>query len=295
MRVTERLVFQRATHDAASAREAAEKANADLTRGTRVEHPGDDPATAGLVVAHRMTGERFAAIASATSAAADELEAADSALGNASHALVRAREIAVRFSSAGYSQTEATAASQEVQGLMAQMATALNARVGNRYVFGGSRDAAPPFDANGTYGGDGIAREVEIAPGVRQQANVLVGGMAATADPTQQTAFNALSALRAALATYSTAGVQATLTGLETGMDQVAGARAQAGVAMNAFDAATSAAKLVSDGEEKSESKLNEIDYAAAAVRLQATQTALQATYSAVSQSFRLSLLNYLK
>jgi flagellar hook-associated protein 3 FlgL len=301
VRVSDSLVFESASRNIGKAREAAERAQDAASSGVRVEHPSDDAAAAGLIVAHQMSADRFTAISSATAAASDEIATSDSALDDVSTALSQARQLAVQFSNTTYSAEQRAAAAVEVDGLVTRIASSLNARVGNRYVFGGSKDDAPPFLADGSYAGDHRDREVEIAPGVTQQANVRADVALKGYDDATQTydaqkdVFATLHALSAALQTNDVSGVQATLDGLQTGIDQVATARAQAGVSMDAFDAASSAAKTTSTQEVTSAGKLADVDLAQAAVALQASQTALQASYAATAQSFRLSILDYLK
>ena len=291
MRVTERLLFDTALRDTGRARSDAEQAQRVAATGTRVEHPGDDPAASGLVVAFRMSSQRNAAISSAAAAASDELATADTALANVSSVLSRARQLAVQFSNSTYSQAQRANAAEEVQGLFGQIVSALNARSGSRYVFGGTKDDAPPFDAGGSYLGDDGERRVEVAPDVFQPANVLVGDFSTDANGV----LAALAQLQGALTTGDASAVQATLDGLDAGIDQVSGARARIGVSMNTFDAATSAAKAASGDDDSRAHGLTDADIIESSIKLQATQTALQASLTATAQSFRLSLLDFLK
>ena len=301
MRVTDRLVFENASRNTGRARTAAEEARQALARGTRVEHPGDDPAKAGLILAHRMSADRLTAISGATSAAADEIGAADSALDGVSTALSRARELTVQLSNATYSASERQDGAKEVDGLLAQVVSSLNARVGNRYIFGGTKDDAPPFQTDGSYTGDHADRKVEIAPGVTQQANVRADVALKGYDEASQTydsqkdVLATLQRLGAALRANDVTGVQGTLDGLQAGITQVANARAQAGVSMSTFDSAASAAQIASDRDRVNAGKMSDVDIADASIQLQATQTALEASYAATAQSFRLSILSYLK
>jgi flagellar hook-associated protein 3 FlgL len=293
VRVTDRLVFDTAILDTGRAREAAEQAQRVASRGTRIEHPGDDPAASGLIVTFNMSSQRFAAIASAAGAASDELSTADGALDGVSTALSRARQLAVQFSNSTYSQAQRAGGALEVQGLMSQIISDLNTRSGNRYVFGGTQDGAPPFDASGNYSGSGVdeVRRVEVAPNVFQPASVFVGSLSTDSGGVLAT----LATLQAALEANDATAVQATLDDLDAGINQVSTARAQVGVSMNTFDAATSAAKTASGDDKTRAGKLGEVDVIESSIQLQATQTALQASLAATAQGFRLSLVDFLK
>ncbi len=298
MRVTDRLVFANATLATGRAREAAQQAQELVSRGTRIQHPSDDPAGAGLIVTFNMSSERFAAISSAAGAASDELSAADNALDGVGTALSRARELAVQLSNSTYSQEQRAGGALEVKSLMSQIVSKLNTRFGNRYLFGGTQDDRPPFDSSGVYGGTtpAVARTVEIAPGVLEQSSVVVDSMSADpANPANPTLLNSLQALQLALQNDDTTAVQATLDGLDDGIKQVATTRTQVGISMNAFDTATSAARTASGDDKARATKQGDVDLIESSIQLQATQTALQASLAATAQSFKLSLLDYLR
>ncbi len=295
MRVSDRLLYEAARSSAARAREASQAAQEVVSSGTTIEHPGDDPAGAGMMVACSMSSDRLAAIQSATAAASDELNAADGALDGVSTALSRARELAVQFASAGYSAGQRAMGAQEVASLAAQVISDLNTQVGSRYLFGGFQDRKAPFLDDGTYVGDEGARKVEVAPGVYLQVNVRADvAIKGVAGPPSVDVLATLQSLRAALTANDPAAVQDTLDALDASIDQVAAARAQVGTGMNTLDAASSAAKIASGDDETRATKQGDVDLADAAIQLQATQNALQASLAAAAQSFRLSILDYL-
>jgi len=299
VRVTDRLIFSTATLETGRAREAAEQAQEVVSRGTRIQHPSDDPAASGMIIAFNMSSDRFAAISSSAAAASDELSATDNALDGIGNALSRARELAVQFSNSTYSQAQRAGGAEEVAGLLGQVVSNLNTRFGNRYVFGGTKDGAPPFDPTpgptfGNYLGDSAARNVEIAPGMLQQSNVLVGSMSTdSADP--NSVLKTVQALQAALQANDPVAVQATLDGLDAGINQVSTTRSQVGASMNAFDTAISAARTASGDDKVRASKQGDVDLIESSIQLQATQTALQASLAATAQSCKLSLLDYLR
>jgi flagellar hook-associated protein 3 FlgL len=291
VRVTNGMIFDSARASVAQAQSAAQDAVQQVSSGTRIQHPGDDPVGAGMMVAFQMSSDRLGAIAKAATAAAGELNAADSALGDIGNALTRAQELAVQCSSAS---TDGQPASKEVAQLIDRVIASLNTQSGNRYIFGGSIDASAPFRADGTYAGNADVRSVEIAPGVWQPASVRADlAMGTTGGGTNVIA--TLQALQAALAASDPAAVSATLGGLKASLDQVTTARAEVGIDAQTFDTAATAAKNASTDAQTQASQQGEVDLAQAATQMQATQTALQATLAATAQSFKVSLLDYLR
>ena len=158
---------------------------------------------------------------------------------------------------------------------------------------GGTLDGQPPFDAAGNYLGNANVRQVEVAPGVWQaasvRADVAVKGVGGGVDVLAM-----LDTLQTDLRANNQAGVAAALTPLSTATDQVATARASIGLSMNAFDTAVTSSRAVATDAQTRASHLLEADAIEANTRLAQAQLALQATLTATSQGFKLTLLNYL-
>jgi flagellar hook-associated protein 3 FlgL len=290
MRVTDRLIYENASHWTNDARSRVADATTVASSGLRVQQPGDDPAAAGQITLHSQAQGRAQAIADGTQRGADELASADSALGNIANSIAQARQLAVQLSNSTYTAAQRAAAAGQIDGIYSQVVSALNTEVGGRYVFGGTKDSAPPFDAaTGAYNGDTGTRQIEIAPGVWSaasvRADVALKGAGGGSD-----VLATLQALSSALAGNNVAGVQASLDGLTAGTAQVASARAAVGNASNALDSGHSVALAAVTAEKTATSYVQDADVVESATQLQLAQRALEAAVSASSQSFQLSL-----
>ncbi|MFL5302444.1 MAG: flagellin, partial [Anaeromyxobacteraceae bacterium] len=104
-----------------------------------------------------------------------------------------------------------------------------------------------------------------------------------------------LAELRDALAANDPDRVAATIEALKASIDQVSSARAEGGVAMNALDTAAAASSLAADDVKTHAAHLADADYVDAATQLAFSQRALEASYAATAQSFKLTLLDYLR
>ncbi|ACG73739.1 flagellar hook-associated protein 3 [Anaeromyxobacter sp. K] len=294
MRVTDRMTFDRAALEGGQARARLDRAVAQAASGVRVVHPGDDPGAAARIATERVKVQRMDAIATATARASDELAAVDAALGEVANGLARAQELATMFASAPYDAAQRAGGAREVRGILASAVASLGVKVGNRYLLGGFRDGAPPFDAGGAYQGDGGVREVEIAPGVRQpagiRADVAIAGAGGGVD-----VLATLGALAAALEANDPEAVRATLSPLARGTDQLASGRGAAGAAMATLDAATRAGEAARDAARIAIGKLADADPIAAASELALAQRALDAALTATAKGFQLTLLDRLR
>ena len=172
MRVTNQMIFDASRLQTASARERLIDAQEKVTTGQRVVHPGDDPGAAGAIIAHTISLQRFDTINQGIGRATDESQLADGALQNVSTLIARARELAIQLGNGTYSASERLGGAQEIRDISGQIVTLMNTQEGGRYLFGGNVDRTPPFDPAGDYSGDAGVRQVEVAPGLLQNASV---------------------------------------------------------------------------------------------------------------------------
>ncbi|HVO19376.1 MAG TPA: flagellar biosynthesis protein FlgL [Anaeromyxobacter sp.] len=305
MRVTDTMFYDRAEVDGAAARSRLDQATATASSGLRVVQPGDDPGAAGALVSEGVNMQRIGAIATAAGRAADEVTAASDALGQIQTSLARASEIAVQLSSSQYGASERAGGAAEVQALISTILSDANTKVGDRYIFGGTADSAQPFDglalaadgtvdaSTGTYRGAADTRQVEIAPGVAQdaslRADVALRGVGGGVD-----VIATLTSLANALSANNAAGVAATVGQLSQGVSQVSTAQSQAGTCLDTLDTAVSANQAASSDAQKRIANLGDADEIQSASDLALAQHALDTSLTAISQSFKFSLVDKL-
>jgi flagellar hook-associated protein 3 FlgL len=293
MRVTEKMIFENSIAQTGRSRENLAQAQNEVASGTRVEHPGDDPVAAALSVGHTVDKARFTAVGQSAQRAADELNAADTALDGITTVANRALVIANQFSNDTYSAADRSAAAVEVDGLFKEAVSLLNTTYGSRYIFGGFKDNAAPFDPTGAYVGDSNVRSVEVAPGLYQasslDANTIVKGAGGGVDLLQT-----MSDLSAALKQNDSAAVQSGLDKLNTTINQLAAGRTQAGMAQDAFQAAVTTAQTAASDETVKIGKLLDADLLDASTRLASAQYALNATLTASAKTLGMSLADKL-
>ncbi len=293
MRVTDKMIFQNAAANAAKSRDRAQTAMEEVSTGMRVVHPGDDPMVAAAMVRGQQTVDRMNAISQNASRAGDEVDSADSALQSLTDVLARARELAVQMGNDSYSAADRAGAATEVDGLVQQAVTLMNANVNGRYIFGGNKDQTAPFDTAGNYSGDTAVRQVEVAPGVLEdssvRADVAVKGVGGGVD-----LFATLQSLSTALKTNNGAAVRGSLTDLTTATTQVTTTLSRVGAMGDAFATAQTLAKSTADATTKNVANQSEADMIESSSQLALANSALNATLTAAAQSFSLSLVNKL-
>ncbi len=294
MRVTDMMTYSNAMASSGRARDNVDAASEETSSGLRLVHPGDDPGAAGQVVAHSLSKSRLTAIVSGATAAGDELRTADGALQTVNNAIQRAQELAVQMSNDTLNAAGRSAGAAEIGNLLQEVVSVMNTKQGNRYLFGGNLDDKPPFDPSGAYSGDAGVRRIEVAPGVTQavsiRADIAIKGVGGGVD-----VLATMQKLQTALQANDTSGVQGTIDALSKSNDQVSLARTGAGVSMNALDATVAAGTIARDGETKQISHLQDADVVDSTTKLALAQHALEASLSASAQSFKFSLMDFIK
>ncbi|MFO0599127.1 MAG: flagellar hook-associated protein FlgL [Myxococcaceae bacterium] len=293
MRVSEQAIFNLANQRIMRARADSLQAGDQVSSGKRVEHPWDDAGDAGLIVRHEQEAGRQSGVMLAATHASDELNMVDGALDQVTTSLTRIKELAVQLSNDTYSANDRKGGAQEVSQLFGAVVSQLNVRLGERYLFGGMQDTQPPFDASGNYLGDANVRQVEIAPGVLQdasaRADVALKGAGGGVD-----VLTAVQNFATALNANDTINIRAAVQNLDDAIAQVSRERSRVGGMQNVFDVASTMAKQNRDLTNDARSKLEDVDIFEASTRLQSTQRALEASMSAASQQFKLTLLDKL-
>jgi len=294
MRVTDRMIFDSATAQTLAARDRVMNAQQQVTTGQRVFHPGDDPAAAGIMVSHQIALDRYDTLTKSIGGAQDEAQVADGTLQNVGDLLARVRELAVQLGNDSNSASERASGAQEIIGIKGQIAQLMNTQVAGRYIFGGTTDNKAPFDATGAYFGDTNVRQVEVAPGLLQnasvRADVALKGVNGGVD-----VFATLDTLATALTANDGATVRASLDGIVKSGDQVASALTETGGMLSAFQSALTIGSTARDSVQKVLASETDADIFAATSELSLAQQSLQASLAVSAKSFSVSLLDFLK
>lgn len=293
MRVTDNAVFLQGNTRVMKARQQSQEAGDRVASGRRIEHPWDGAADAGLMTRFEQDQRRYQSIFDASQRAAEELNAVDGAFDQIVNSLTQAQQLATQLASDTYNAQDRLDGANEAQQLLGVVVSQLNVRFGDRYLFGGTRDAVPPFDATGAYLGDTAVRTIEIAPGVYQEASIRAdqafkgvgGGIDITAE---------LTAFSTALGSNDANRIRQSVQNLGDAIQQVTQFRSRGGAMVNVFDIAANTARLNKNLAEDGHSKLADVDIFEATTRFASAERALEASMTAVAKSFKLSLLDKL-
>lgn len=264
-----------------------------LSTGRRLNRPSDSPGD--TIAAMRVRGEQ-AALAQHTRNAEDGmgwLNQLDGALSSITSQVRRARDLALQGANEGMSSASAREAlAVEVDQLRESLIATANSQYLGRPVFGGITAGASAYDASGVWVGQAGAVNRTIGNGVSIAVNVngpdVFGVDGASL-------FDELESLSNSLRAGDTAGIQTSITELNTRQDAII--TTQAGVGIRAkrveqvlTDATSSDLSLTSRL-----SDLEDADLIKAAIDVKLQEVAYQSALATSARVLSNSLLDYLR
>lgn len=145
-----------------------QKIDRQIATSDRLADPADDPSGTNRAALLAREDARLVADGKAIARAVSRLEASETAIGTATDALMRARELALLAANGTQSAEDREAIAKELEVLRTQLFEAANVRdESGRYLFAGSRGNSPAFEMapDGTvlWAGQGVAAGAEAA------------------------------------------------------------------------------------------------------------------------------------
>jgi flagellar hook-associated protein 3 FlgL len=172
-RVPEFLMYNKSQEAVTNVRDAMMKNQEKAVTGKRVNKPSDDPVNAMRSVMLKTQLQRDEQVSQNLEIAGNIVNITDSTLAELSDVIARAKELAIQMSSTSNANDDVReAATKEIEQLRLRAIQLGNTRLGDRYIFGGYRTEAPPFDEGGNYFGDSGTFQIEVDKGQRLAVNL---------------------------------------------------------------------------------------------------------------------------
>lgn len=314
MRVTNNMVSSRVLADLQSQYAQVAKTQEQVSTSKRVNRPSDDPTAAAQ--ARLRTGQLEGVKRSQESvdAASTWLDGAETALTSINGILQTANELTLEGANGSMNQDNRNGIADQIDQLIKSAKDTMNAKLGNAYLFSGTKSDTPPYsDATGdVYQGDAnpIAREagagvaLQLNPSfnaigsggaVPLTADTVLGGGAAAGDGRVLATLQAIAAhLRSGTPADLNALGTSDLTALKANQAAVSDAHSMVGAMTNRADAATQRLNDLEDATNQSIDDLVGVDTAKALISYTSQQAAYQASLKVGAQIIQPSLLDFL-
>lgn len=287
MRITTSLRYQNLSSNIENSLEALNTVQSQISSGKKLQIFSDDAAGASQSLVLRSSLGDNAQYQRDATAATQFLTATEGALSGASGIIQSVRQIAVAGANSTQTPDTLAALGSQVDGAIQQLTQAANTQAGGRYLFGGTKTTAPPYDAAQTYQGNVQAISSVIGPNVSIQINT-VGS--STFGP----AFAALQNLKTHLAAGNPAAISSDIGAVDTALSALNTASASAGVKANQATAATQQLSRAQGDTQSAISDIENVDLAQAYVQFQSATNIYQASLSTTAKAFQYSLADYL-
>lgn len=148
-----------------TSRQRLNEAQEQIGTGKRVNYPSDDPISAGIVIRTRTTQAAVEQFKRNAGMAHDSLLVADTVLDSYEVTLDRLRSLMTAGASDTVGSKDRSVVATEIEGLRTQLLGLANRQNGNQYLFGGTRQEAPPYDNAGIPAGTPTAQQfLQIDP-----------------------------------------------------------------------------------------------------------------------------------
>ena len=264
-----------------------------LSSGKRVTKLSDDAAQSGLLLRQRSLKNAISQYDSNLRIAKDYVGNSETQLTEMQGILRKGYELAVQGANSTVDQPARLALADQVVQMQRRLVDLANGK-GNdgQYLFAGQLTDTQPYTASGntiTYSGDANGVRVETSPGQTMKVNT-AGGQDFI------NAYNQLESLRVNLI----GGQPGVISGmnvdaLKAQTERFSQLRSEAGIAMQQVKDLESMNARRMDELTEGISAIEDVDFADAVTELSRAQTAYQASLQVASNSFNLSLMDYLR
>ena len=251
----------------------------------------------GILLQAREGKQRADAFAASNTTTVDRLRTMDGALGNIVELADRTRSLLVQRSDPSIGKNLPLAT--EVDSMLQEIASQLNVRLGDRYLFAGSRTDTPPvelppviaapadLDPDLIYKGDDIRLAARAAEHVEVPYGVLAKDVFDI--------MNVLAAAKEAHLADDTDGLQAAADALDDAFSSLVDIRGELGARTARIEAITETHRANAAYLAETVSRIEDTDLPNAIAQMAKDQMAIEAAFLTISRLNRLSLADYLR
>lgn len=293
MRVTQQMLNQNSIRNMSQNLGRFEKINNQVSSGKLLHRPSDDPNGVSKAMNLKSTLAANTQFERNSNEAKLWMNETGQNIDSMVDAMQRVRELAVQGNNGTYSELDQTAMAAEIEELTERMRQLANAKVNGQSLFNGQKTGEMPFPEKGNFAVDStdlIAKTFTIGEGIKIQSSVLPDELFGTATD-ENNIFKTLQSISNDLK----AGNSVDLDKIDAGIDRLLTVGAENGVRQNRAEAVENRL-LDSNLELKSMlSKVEDIDYAEAIIKLTSEESVYQASLAASSKIIQPSLMDFLR
>lgn len=306
MAISTRYTFDRSVLRMQDAQTRIGDTQAQLSTGKRIVNASDDADRVNTIQRVQSALQRQDNYAQTLTTLDDRLRTQETALNNASNALIRLKELTVQAANDTMGPADRQNIAVELESLKQDLLGLANTRdVNGNYLFGGTRVGAAPFASEpggvAAYHGDQTTIEVAVGDQRRVVANragsdVFTGVVRDTPDGPQGVGFfQVIDDLTAAVRGSDRARMTRALGEIDKLQEGFSGALAEVGADARVVELQRGIIEDTRLRLQSTLSGLQDTDYTEAVTRLNKEMLALEAAQSSFAKASSLNLFNFLK
>lgn len=295
MRITQKIMMNRAIANISLVHEQVAKFQQQLTTGKRLGKPSDDPAGVTRSLAIRTDLKLTTQFMRNIDSGIARLSATEAALDAATQLMQRARELTLLAANDTLDQTQRVQIATEVGELLEEAISIGNQKFAGQFIFAGHQSTTGAFSAVGapptavTYNGDAGAVQRDISVGVRVNVNV-------PGDTVFAGLYTALIGLRDNLLSGNVNAVRTTdLNAIDGALDQVLTTRGLLGATENRLRLTRDRLEQQNITQLQQRAEIEDTDVVDTVVRLRAQESVLEAALATTARSIQVTLLDFLR
>lgn len=269
-----------------------------LSSGKRVNRPSDDPSVSALLAQVATSNTEDDAFLRNVSGVTSQLQTINSSLSSVLTNLTTAITLGTEGATGTMNSTNQQTLATQVQQIQQTILSVANLTYQGQYVFSGTATNTPAYTADATassgvkYTGNDQVNQVEIAGNRSVAMNVPGDNIFSNQNGN---VFQSLSDLATVLNNGDATAIQTATAAVRSAYDQVSSQSVFYGNAVNVLSSDQSFLNQQQTEYAQQQNTLEGADTATTITELVTSQTAYQATLSAVSKVMQTSLLDYLK
>lgn len=294
MRITQKIMADKVNRSLLKNSEKLMKTQSQLSSGKLFTKASEDPVGMAKALDYRKTLDSVNQYVRNISHARSGLDTGEATLSDIGELLNRAKELALAQVTGTASPETRQIAAGEVRQIRDQLIQLANMRQDDRYMFGGRKTDAPPYDPldpEAGFQGDDGGFSIIVSDGVT--LDVTVSGKRTFGSPEDPVLV--LTELIKGLETNDPLAISGKLDALDQSLAQVVNERADVGSRLNRLDATENHWDAFKINIAKMLSETEDMDLIQAMTDLTAQQSAFQASLASASKIIQPSLLDFMR
>ncbi|MFB7817547.1 flagellar hook-associated protein FlgL [Paenibacillus chitinolyticus] len=303
MRITQNMMSSSMMKNLQTNYNRLDKYQEQLLTQQRINRPSDDPVGISSSLRYRGEIDMTDQFAENAKDADSWMNFTDTVMNEAVKILQTVSEKAVQGATESNNPEARKILGQEIDELYKQMVAIGNSQFKGKYIFNGQTTDQKPFSddpANNAYSLDEGIMRYQIGAGIYVDVNSLgknvFGPFQDPADPTKAAnVFKILDNLKTALIGDNTAGIEKSITEIQTTMDQVLFAQADVGARQNRLQFTTDRLEDLTLNYTDLQSKIEDVNVPKTITDLKTAESIFQASLDTMGRIIRPSLLDFLR